>query len=353
MQKKARQEILMTEKESHLWVKNISENDSVNGCYLVKEKKSGTTRRGDLFLTITLADRTGEMEAKVWERAGELSPLFQEGDIIEVDGNAVSYRGRIQITISGLTLANEKSDPEIFFEASPLDASEMIVSLRELLKGIKDVHLKGLLDRFLNDQEFVSVFKKAPAAKNFHHSYVGGLLEHTLSVCRMAEKVAAHYPILDSDLLLTSAFLHDIGKIKELEFDRRIDYTDQGRLLGHVVLGAGMLDEKLRELRGFPLDLAVRLKHLILSHHGQYEFGSPKRPKFLEAFALHLIDDLDAKMNGLARYMEKDRQEGIWTDFNRLFERYFLKGEVQADEKDSEAINSPELGQGSLFSHDA
>ena len=163
-------------------------------------------------------------------------------------------------------------------------------------------------------------------------------------------------PLLKQSLRLV-AFIREQSDTSFLERNgieyRRIDYTDQGRLLGHVVLGAGMLDEKLKGLKDFPLDLAIRLKHLILSHHGQYEFGSPKRPKFLEAFALHLIDDLDAKMNGLARFMEKDRREGVWTDFNRLFERYFLKGEVPADEKDSEAISSPELGQGSLFSNDA
>jgi 3'-5' exoribonuclease len=335
--------------ELHQWVKDIAENDAVTGCYLVKEKKLGTTRRGDPFLTLTLADRTGEIEAKVWDGVNELSSLFQEGDIIEVGGNAGSYRGNIQVTISSLQVVNENADPEIFFEASPIDASEMMASLREVLREIEDAHLKELVNRFLNDRQFVSLFKKTPAAKNFHHSYLGGLLEHTLSVCRMAVKVADHYPLLDRDLLVTAAFLHDIVKMKELLFDRRIDYTDEGRLLGHVMLGAAMLDEKLRELKEFPRHLAVRLKHMILSHHGQYEFGSPKRPKFLEAFALNLIDDLDAKINGLALFMEKDRQEGSWTDFNRLFERYFLKGEILSVKEKSDEEDMEDVKQGSLF----
>ena len=335
---------------AHLWVKDISENDAVTGCYLVKEKKVGTTRRGDPFLTLSLADKTGEIEAKVWDGVNELSSLFQEGDIIEVGGNAGSYRGKVQITVSRLNLVNEEADPETFFETSPFNASEMLASLREVLREIENPHLKELVDRFLNDRQFVSLFKKTPAAKNFHHSYVGGLLEHTLSVCRMAVKVASHYPVLDRDLLVTSAFLHDIGKMRELSFDRRIDYTDEGRLLGHVMLGAAMLDEKLYEMKGFPQPLAVRLKHLILSHHGLYEFGSPKRPKFLEAFALNLIDDLDAKINGLARFMEKDRQEGSWTDFNRLFERYFLKGEILPAEEKQDEENKQDVKQGSLFS---
>ena len=336
----------------HLWVKDITENDKIRGCYLVKEKKVGTTRRGDPFLTLTLADRTGEIEAKVWDGVDELSSLFHEGDVIEVGGNAGSYRGNIQVTISNLKVVNENADPEIFFEASPVDTSEMMASLREVLREIQNPHLKALIDRFLNDRQFVSLFKKTPAAKNFHHSYLGGLLEHTLSVCRMAGKVAAHYPLLDRDLLITSAFLHDIGKMRELRFDRRIDYTDEGRLLGHVMLGAAMLDEKLHELKKFPRQLAVRLKHMILSHHGQYEFGSPKRPKFLEAFALNLIDDLDAKINGLARFMEKDRRDGTWTDFNRLFERYFLKGEILPVEEKSDEENIKDVKQGSLFSPD-
>ena len=339
-----------TENQSHLWVKDIKENDKILGCYLVKEKKVGTTRRGDPFLTLTLSDRTGEIEAKVWEGVDELSSLFHEGDVIEVGGHAGSYRGKVQITVSGLSVVNEKADPEIFFEASPQDPSEMMASLREILREIEDVHLKELVDSFLNDRKFVSLFKKTPAAKNFHHSYVGGLLEHTLSVCRMAGKVASHYPLLDRDLLITSAFLHDIGKMRELGFNRKIDYTDEGRLLGHVMLGAAMLEEKLHELKDFPQQLAVRLKHMILSHHGQYEFGSPKRPKFLEAFALNLIDDLDAKINGLARFMEKDRQDGAWTDFNRLFERYFLKGEILSVEEKSNEKNSKDVKQGSLFS---
>ncbi len=339
----------MTEKGSHLWVKDIAENDAFTGCYLVKEKKVGTTRRGDPFLTLSLADKTGEIEAKVWDGVDELSSLFQEGDIIELGGNAGSYRGKVQITVSNLKVVSGEVDPEIFFETSPFNASEMMTSLREVLTEIENPHLKELIDSFLNDRKFVTLFKKTPAAKNFHHSYLGGLLEHTLSVCRMAVKVAAHYPVLDRDLLVTSAFLHDIGKMKELKFDRHIDYTDEGRLLGHVMLGTAMLDEKLWELKDFPRPLAVRLKHLILSHHGQYEFGSPKRPKFLEAFALNLIDDLDAKINGLGRFMEKDRQEGSWTDFNRLFERYFLKGEILPVEEKQGEENTKDVKQGSLF----
>jgi len=334
----------------HLWIKKIQEEDRVSGCYLVKDKRVLKTRNGKSFLGLTLADRTGEIPAKVWDRAEALSSLFQQGDIIHVDGHAGSYRDQIQITVSGLNPLKEKPDPEIFLESTPEDPSEMMRSLREILRGVQDVNLKNLLDSFLADRKFVARFKKAPAAKSFHHSYLGGLLEHTLSVCQMAIQVAAHYPQLNRDLLITSAFLHDIGKIKELGYDLQIDYTDEGRLVGHVVLSTAMVDEKLRGLNAFPEPLAIRLKHLILSHHGHYDFGSPKEPKFLEAFALNLIDDLDAKINGLSRFMERDRHEGVWTEFNRMFGKYFLKGKIQPIQKAPEKSKQTENRQRTLFS---
>jgi len=333
----------------HAWVKDIKEDDQVRGLYLVKVKRTGSTKKGDPFLSMTLADRTGEIEARVWERVGELSPLFKEGDVIDVEGYAGSYREQTQLTLTALKVAEDISDPTLFMEATPKDVTRMVASLRDILKGIKNASMKALVEKFLSDHNFMVLFRKAPAAKNFHHSYIGGLLEHTLSVCQMASLVADHYPELDRDLLITGAFLHDLGKIKELKFERQIDYSDEGRLLGHLTLGVAMVDEKLVGLKDFPGEIAVRLKHLILSHHGEYEFGSPKRPKFLEAFALHLIDDLDAKMNGLSRFMEKDRQEGTWTDFSRLFERYFLKGKLQAFEEKEESVPSGQERQKVLF----
>lgn len=334
----------------HPWIDAIQVEDRVSGCYLAKEKRVAKTRNGNAFLSLTLADRTGEIPAKVWENAESVSALFHEGDIVQIEGKAGAYRDQLQITVSGLELLKEPPDPEIFLEVSPQDPSEMIRSLREILRGIGDVHLKGLVDSFLGDREFMARFKKAPAAKTFHHGYIGGLLEHTLSVCRMAVHAAGHYPKLNRDLLVASAFLHDIGKIRELSYDLLIDYTDEGRLVGHVVLGVAMVDEKLKAFREFPQELAVKLRHLILSHHGQYDFGSPKAPKFLEAFALHLIDDLDAKITGLGRFMERDRHEGAWTDFNRMFGRYFLKGKIEPAQTSSQGPETTDNLQGTLFS---
>lgn len=334
---------------SHTWVKDIKDDERVNGLYIAREKRIGQTKRGDPFLSITLSDRTGDIEARVWDNALELSSLFKEGDIVEVQGQTGSYKGQIQLTLSGLRIS-EDGDPSLFLETSPFDVSEMMTSLRGLVKKIKNIHLRNLSERFLSDHVFVEQFKRCPAAKNFHHNYIGGLLEHTLSVCRMALQVAGQYPYLDEDLLLTGAFLHDIGKMKEFRFDRMIDYTDEGRLLGHVTLGIAMLDEKLAGIKKFPEETALRLKHLLLSHHGEYEFGSPKRPKFLEAFALHMIDDLDAKMNGITRYMEKDAKEGSWTEFNRMFDRYLLKGGIDSSAEDGRySVPVENERQGLLF----
>jgi len=333
---------------THLWVRDIKEDTTVSGAYLVREKRVQMTRAGKPFLGLVLADRTGDIPAKVWDQAESLSPLFKEGDVVQIFGNAGSYRGEVQITVNALEPVRDRPDPEIFLESAPGDPSRMMRSLRGILKGVHDPHLKALIDAFLEDRGFMARFRKAPAAKNFHHGYLGGLLEHTLSVCQMAEEVAAHYPELNRDLLITSAFVHDVGKIRELGCDILIDYTDEGRLVGHVVLGLSMVEEKLRGLQEFPPDLAVRLKHMILSHHGQYDFGSPKEPKFLEAFALHLIDDLDAKINGLSRFMERDRHEGSWTEFNRMFGKYFLKQRLEPAGK--ERGPDTDTLQGTLFS---
>jgi 3'-5' exoribonuclease len=319
--------------KDHRWIRDIEEDESIDGLYLAKTKRVSLTRNGDPYLSLTLSDRTGDVEARVWDRADALASGFREGDVLDVKGRASSYRGRVQLVLTDLKPVDPGDvDPGVFLEETDKDTGRMLSSLRSLLREIRNPHLKSLTDRFLNDRGFMARFKRAPAAKAFHHAYLGGLLEHTLSVCEMAAVVSGQYPELDRDLLMAGAFLHDIGKIREFEYRLRIDYSDAGRLLGHLALGTTMLDEKTAGLKDFPKGLELRLKHLILSHHGEYAFGSPKRPKFLEAIVLHLIDDLDAKINGVGRFMERDQQGGDWTEFNRLFERYFLKAGLEPEE---------------------
>ena len=334
---------------SQLLLKDLKEGDPVKGFYLVKEKRTGTTRNGKTFLGLVLSDQSGSLEAKMWERAGDHSVLFSQGDIIFIEGHTESYRNQSQVRITALKPCEQEVDPALFLKSSPYSPEEMMSSLNEILRSVKEVHLQRLISKFLDDKDFVDLFMKAPAAKNFHHSYISGLLEHTLSVCRLSEEVARLYTYLDRDLLITAAFLHDIGKTKELSFEVQIDYTHEGRLLGHVVLGSDMVDLKIKKIKDFPHDLSVRIKHMMLSHHGEYEFGSPKRPKFLEAVALHVIDDLDAKVNGLNLYMEKDKNEGSWTEFNRMFGQYFLKGRIIKEEMAPAAETDEEERQGRLF----
>ena len=334
----------------HLWIKDIKENAKIEGNYLVKSKSIGQTRQGKPFLTITLGDKTGTIEAKVWDRVEEISAQFKEGTIVTIAGQANTYRNQIQIQIHELKQDKSPVDPAIFQESSPKDIPHMLSDLKTLANQIQNRHLKTLIDSFMADHHFVTQFKKAPAAKHFHHGYLGGLLEHTLSVSQMAVRVSEHYPELDCDLLLSGAILHDIGKIEELTVEPTIEYSNKGRLLGHIVLGVMMVEEKLKTLKDFPPELALRLNHLILSHHGEFDFGSPKRPKFLEAFALHLIDDMDAKINGLGRILKDDRQEGSWTVFNNLLQRYFYKGDSSAQTSNiGEDTESKPQGQGKLF----
>jgi 3'-5' exoribonuclease len=333
----------------HIWIKDIQENDRVEGKYLVKGKTIGKTRQGNPFLTLLLGDKTGTIEGKIWDRVEEITPLFKEGDIVAINGQVNTYRNQIQIQIYELRQDESPVDPAIFQESSQKDTEQMFSQLKKLAGKIKNNHLKALVDSFLGDRHFASKFKKAPAAKYFHHSYIGGLLEHTLAVSQIAVMIGDLYPDLDADLLLSGAILHDIGKVEEFSYDMNIEYTDEGRLLGHITMGVSMLEEKLKFQKDFPPDLAVNLKHLILSHHGEFEFGSPKRPKFPEAFALHLADDLDAKVIGLSRLIKDDKQEGSWTAFNNLFQRYFFKGDTsyQADSKEDAGGKSNR--QGYLF----
>ncbi len=335
-------------KRGHQWVRDIKENDLIVSPYMVKTKRLGQTKNGSPFLSLTLSDSSGDIETRVWDNAEALSSRFKEGDIIEVQGQAGSYKNQVQLTLANLKLL-ENADLSLFQESTPHDISAMMDELKKIVRGIENHHLKKLLNLFLSDRSFTDQFKKAPAAKNFHHGYIGGLLEHTLSVCRLTQHIIKCYPELDGDLLIAGAFLHDIGKIREFTFPGNTEYSNEGRLLGHLVIGVSMLEERLLILRDFPQDTALLLKHLILSHHGEYDFGSPKRPKFLEAFALHMADDLDAKMNGVARFMEKDKREGSWTDFSRMFDRYFLKDRKVRFEDELPAVPPRDDRQRALF----
>jgi len=319
-------------------VKELKDNESVVSSFLVKTKTVGNTRSGNPFLRVRLADRTGEMEGRIWERALEIDGDFEVHDVVRIHARVERYQGELQLNISDLErLDPEEVDPTLFLPTCPVDTGELWSQLEDLTGQVRNSHLKRLLQSFLTDHDFVRQLKQAPAAKSMHHAYLGGLLEHTVSVTRLLVRICDHYPRLDRDLLITASVLHDIGKLEELSYQLRLDYTDAGRLLGHVVLGVQRVREKINKIKGFPPDLYLALQHLMVSHHGEYEFGSPRRPKTLEAFALHYADDLDAKMNHVSGLLEDEKGSGSrWTPFQHVYGRYLYRG--SAAEKQDGAL---------------
>jgi len=310
------------------FINEIRENDLVEGVFWVKEKAMPTTRTGTPYLRVRLTDRTGEIEGRIWDGVEEFADLFEREDFIRIKAQANSYQERMQLNIKSLKkVAVAEVSLEDFLPASVKDPEEMLAELIEIAQGIENEHLKKLVMAFLQDAEFTTLFKRAPGAKRLHHACLGGLLEHTLSVTKLIEEIKGHYAGINHDLLLAGGILHDIGKVRELSYAIAFDYTDEGRLVGHIVMGTQMVEERIAQIEGFPQELAMLMKHLMISHHGQYEWGSPKRPKTLEANILYYLDDLDAKVSGIKEFMDKGEEGAKWTDFHRIFDRFFYKGE--------------------------
>jgi len=307
------------------FINEFRENDNVDSFFLVKEKSSGTTKTGNIYLKVKLRDRSGEMEGRVWSSAEAFSGSFDKDDFVHVKGKASSYQDHLQLNIGHIERVDEEaillSD---FFPMAKRDIEEMFHSLQEIASQIKNPHLDRLLRLFWEDESFVKRFKMAPASKWLHHAHLGGLLEHTLSVSQLVLKNCFHYGGLDLDLLLSASILHDLGKVDELSYSRSFDYSDEGRLLGHIVLGVEKVEAKIRQLPDFPKDLSILLKHLLLSHHGQYIWGSPKKPMTLEAVMLHYLDDMDAKISGIREFLEAQIPDGSgWTSYHRTFDQFF------------------------------
>ena len=315
----------------NVFVGDMVENQSIDSVFLVVEKRMAETRSGTPYLRLRLSDRTGEIEGRVWEQASELERDFEKDDFIRSKGRVTTYQDSLQLVIHHIERIPESTiDPSNFLPTSASDIETMWDELTSVAEGIGNRNLRDLLSAFLQDSEFSNRFKRAPAAKKLHHVYVGGLLEHTVYLCRLVLAVSEIYPSLNRDILLTGAILHDIGKTEELTYERSFDYSDEGRLLGHVVIGIEMLGEKIATLRGFPEELALNLRHMILSHHGQYVWGSPKRPKTLEAIILHHLDDMDAKFNGVMNFLEKHiRPDSRWTEHHRVFDQFFYQPDFE------------------------
>ncbi len=333
-------------------IATLKEGDWVDETYLAATKQVSTAKNGVTYLTIKLADRTGEIDGKLWDNAEEVAGKFDREDFVRIKGMVASYQGTMQVKMKTLEKVDDsKVDIANFIQSSPRDIDEMVNELRAVAAGVGNVHLKELMHAFLNDKPFVEVFKRTPAAKALHHNYIGGLLEHVLELISLCKEAAAHFPAIDRDLLVTGAFLHDIGKVRELSVRKSIEYTTEGRLIGHISLGYEMLLEKIRSLPRFPEETAMLLKHIMLSHHGEYEFGSPKRPKIQEAVVIHYLDDLSAKVNNFQATLKKENiGEGEWTGFNKMHERYLYRQIAQSLSGGSPPDDVQEGGDGKTVS---
>ncbi len=314
-------------KNKSVYIKDIKPGEKVNESFLVTEKNLAFSQTGKPYLNVRLKDKTGEIDGKIWENAIEWDKAFIKGDVIKAQGGAVSFRSTVQLSITGVRKVDDSAvDLAEYLPAAKGDIDVMFADLMAFVEQIETPFLRQLLHLFFHDGEVAKLFKKAPAAKSFHHVYIGGLLEHTLSVIRLLDQVTKHYQGINRDLVISGGILHDIGKIYEYTYDRMFDYSDEGRLIGHIVIGLEMLDARISAVEGFPEQLAMELRHLILSHHGTQEFGSPKRPKTPEALIVHFIDDLDAKVNAFQEFIQESDDASHWTPFHKLLERFIYKG---------------------------
>jgi 3'-5' exoribonuclease len=319
------------------YVKDLTPNQTIQTSFLVQAKEIRQKKGGEFYLSLTLADRTGELDAKMWDNVAEVMDTFDRDDFVKVKGLIQIFHNRPQLTVHKVQPIDEREvDFSDYFPSSARSAEEMWAELQAIIDRIANPHLKALIDALFADEDIASRYRRAPAAKQIHHAYLGGLLEHVLSLCALAKMAASHYATVDADLLMTGVILHDIGKIYELSYERGFGYTNEGQLIGHIQIALRMIGEKLRGLPDFPPALRTLVEHMVLSHHGKLEFGSPKVPHFAEALLLHYLDDLDSKMECMRATEEKDRLvEGCFTGYSHSLERAvlkkarFLNGETQ------------------------
>ena len=303
------------------YIKEYREGDRVSDVYLCKHKQSAVTKNGKQYENVILQDKTGTIDAKIWDPNSAGIDEFDALDYIGVYGDVTSFNGALQVNIKRVRKCQEgEYNPADYLPMSPYDIEEMYRELLYYVDGIENQYLKTLLELFfVKDEAFVKAFKRSSAAKTVHHGFVGGLLQHTLSVAKLCAFYCERYERLNKDLLIAAALCHDIGKIKELSFFPENDYTDEGQFLGHIVMGTEMVGEKIRQIPNFPSIIESELKHCILAHHGEYEFGSPKKPAIMEAVALNFADNTDAKMQTFTEMLEGNTNTG-WLGFNRLFD---------------------------------
>jgi 3'-5' exoribonuclease len=330
------------------------ENQVITGFFAVATKQVRSKKDGAPYFALILCDRTGQIEAPMWETDG--AGEFSAGDIIKLRGKVARYREKLQISVERIRKAEpEQFDLGDFVPKTERNVDELWAELNGYVSSFTDQNLQALIRSFLDDPEIATAFKEAPAAKSMHHAWIGGLLEHVVSLLGICELAAKHYQV-NRDLLLTGAILHDIGKLQELRWGTSFDYTVEGQLLGHITIGLGMIERKIAALPDFPPALRILVEHVVLSHHGKYEYGSPKLPMIPEAMLLHFLDDMDAKMqtmqNEFARNIAAGRGAGEVTEWVRSMERPLLNTEAYLEKEKPAEVEEKEPLNGLLFTED-
>lgn len=310
------------------YINELKDGETFREFYLCKQRQSNKSKTGKTYLSLTLADKTGIVNGKVWELTRDIQ-AFNEGDYIRVEATVQTYNNELQLNIKKIRKASEgEYDEADYIPTTKKDIVTLNDKLLKLIKSIKNKYIKALLTNiFINNKNISESFKKHTAAKAMHHNYLGGLLEHTISVAEICDFMSGHYENVDRDVLIASALLHDICKLIELSDFPVVDYTDDGELLGHIVMGSELVGKEADKIEGFPHQLKVLIQHCILAHHGEFEYGSPKLPRTIEAFILHFADDADAKINMFEKALDENTNTGNWLGYNRLLQRNLRKTE--------------------------
>ena len=309
------------------YIESFREGERISGIYLCKNRQSALTKTGKIYENVILQDKTGTADAKIWDPNSQGIDDFSNLDYVDVVADVTSFQGQLQLNIKRARKAMEgEYNPVDYLPVSSKDIEVMYKELLEFVAKVKNPYLSQLLKSFfIEDKDFVKKFKFSSAAKTVHHGFVGGLLEHTLSVTKLCDYYINYYPMINRDLLYTASMCHDIGKVYELSAFPANDYTDEGQLLGHIMIGAEMVGERIRQIPGFPVKLGNELKHCILAHHGELEYGSPKKPALLEAIALNFADNTDAHMQTMIEALKAAGENQGWLGYNRLFESNIRK----------------------------
>jgi len=305
------------------------ENKVITSSFVVVAKQIKPKKTGEPYLALTLGDRSGQIEAKMWDNVDDVLDAFEQDDFLKIKGLINKYKNRFQLTIHKLRkLGESEIQFDDYLPKTTKNIEDLWQTLAAFVVSIQNPYLRSLLQAFMADPEIAAAYRNAPAAKTLHHAYIGGLLDHVVSLFRSCDLICQNYPQINRDLLLTGAFLHDIGKIHELTYNRSFTYTTRGQLLGHMIIELEMLQSKLALVPDFPAEMKTLIEHLIISHHGQYDFGSPKLPMFPEALMLHYLDDLDSKMEAMRAHFEREADlESPWTSYNPSLGRPLLNTE--------------------------